>query len=141
MVNKKEVFEYLQKVDKDFPQPLSDRVDLFEYAKKMIDNGIVVLEKDRDKIMAMGVVYANDYDTGEAYWSMLSVCSEYSGRGLGKKIMNKICDICKEKGFKIVTLHTNISNTVAFRMYENRGFKVCERDGDRVKMSLNLENE
>lgn len=61
------------------------------------------------------------------YINRLAVLPEFHGKGIGKKILQKIINNLWENGVKTVSLNTQITNEKARFLYENIGFKEIER--------------
>ena len=81
------------------------------------------------------------------YLHALAVLPEYQGKRIGKKLLDYVKNIAKEKK-QAVTLHAWMDNHRAIKLYENEGFKIIERieikcqpllphDGGMVLMQFN----
>ena len=81
---------------------------------------IIVIQNP--SIIAFLLLYCTRIDNLDAYICNVYVLEPYRGMGLSKKLLNKAVDVCKEKGFKSVSLHVSETNTEAIRIYEKFGF-------------------
>lgn len=124
------VSELLKKIDKSFPIPLSDKTDLDELANKFLEKGYVYLAFDGEKPIGILGFYANDAETGRAYFSVLGVLESHQGQGIAKRILMDSIAFCKEKGMTSCVLYTHKTNVGAIAMYEKLGF-VAEDDPAR----------
>jgi len=52
----------------------------------------------------------------------IGVKETYRGRGVGTQLINRICDVLKEKGARVATLEVRMSNIPAQHFYLRRGF-------------------
>ncbi len=75
----------------------------------------------------------------------LFVVEGYRGQGIGKKLVNKVIEICNKEDINMLTLEVRISNKYAIRMYEDIGFKegivrkkYYENNEDALLMILDL---
>jgi ribosomal-protein-alanine N-acetyltransferase len=55
----------------------------------------------------------------------LFVSEQYRGKGLGKKLMNQVIEICKQEEIQNITLEVRKSNHYAITMYQSLGFHVA----------------
>lgn len=53
----------------------------------------------------------------------LIVSKDYRNKGIGRQLLDKACDVAKEKGCYRIELHSNISRTEAHEFYEKYGFE------------------
>lgn len=132
---KQKFYDFLKKVDYDFPTPLSDRVDLMEYASKLADKATVSAVFDNQDILAMVAMYCNDVVTGFAYVPMVAVVPKARGRKLSKALMKCAIQMARDNGFKTIGIHTE--NPVALHLYESLGFVVIEGE-ERKYLELKL---
>ena len=75
----------------------------------------------------------------------LFVIDKYRGLGLGKKLIDKVIDVCTNEKIKMLTLEVRVSNSYAIKMYEDIGFKIgttrkkyYENNEDALLMVLDL---
>ena len=98
IVNCDEYGDFLRLIDNEFTIPLSKRVDINEYSKKLLEYGTVLVVKDDSKIIGTIAGYA-------------------------KKLMNKFEKECEKLGMSYVSLHTNKANQPAIFLYKGLGFE------------------
>lgn len=63
----------------------------------------------------------------DKYINRLAVLPEFQGKGIGKKILQKIISNFWENEIKVIGLNTQITNEKARLLYENIGFKEIQR--------------
>lgn len=114
--------DYLNNVDEDFPIPLSEKVNLNDFAKKIIDAGIGFYYLDGEKLAGVILFYANNKETLTSYVSVLSVDENYRKQGIAQKLLNECINYCKKLEFKHIELYTHKTNTGAIKLYEKNGF-------------------
>jgi peptide alpha-N-acetyltransferase len=58
---------------------------------------------------------------------MLAVQKNYRGHGIAKQLITRAVDALKLKGADEIVLETEVTNTIAMRLYENMGFLRSKR--------------
>jgi ribosomal protein S18 acetylase RimI-like enzyme len=76
--------------------------------------------------MAFFIPKGNPTDIFQAEWAyvrMVGVHTDFSGNGIGKKLMQQCVDHAKKTDEKILALHTSEFMNAARHIYENMGFR------------------
>ena len=133
MINK--FYDFLLKVDKDFPTPLSERVNLIDYATKLASLATISAIIDKDDILGMVAMYCNDKQNGYAYIPLVAVVPEARGRKLSRALMIGAITMAKDNKFSTIGIHTE--NPIALSLYESIGFKIV-KDGERKYLELKI---
>lgn len=58
----------------------------------------------------------------------ISVYPEYRGKGIGTKLMGKIIEYLKLKGYSKISLSVQKDNIYAVKMYQQAGFKIIDEN-------------
>lgn len=120
---------YLTKVDKDFPIPLSSKVNLDKFSKKILKSGVALACFDGERTAGIILFYANNTESKTAYVSVLSVLDSYRKRGIAQSLLNECIKMCKSINFKAIELYTHKTNEGAIALYEKNGFiKISDLD-------------
>ena len=122
MINNGMVKEFLATVDKDFPVPISEKVDISDFSRKLCEKATIVTEIKENKIVAMAAGYTENTENQLAYVSILGTIKEYRGQGLANKLLSEFINISKQKGLKGVHLYTAQTNECALSVYSKHGF-------------------
>lgn len=140
--------EFIEKTDHFFEPPLSTRVSLLDYAKKLHHNATVFgyIEGNGHLVGAI-VVYMNDTKKTNAYIPYLSVLEEYRRRGIIKDLFKKVEVTLRNSGFQYLGLETWQGGD-ALSFYIKNGFyienSINDRPGDgisiKLKKSLQIKN-
>jgi len=69
----------------------------------------------------------------------ISIYQEYRGEGIGTKLMQKMLQLLKEKGYAKTSLAVQKDN-YALKMYERIGFKIIAEKQEEYVMVYDLEN-
>lgn len=123
-LTEKQLVDFLLKIDEDFPIPLSDKVNIVEYAKKLLDKANLIADIEGDSIRGLVAGYTQDIVGESAYISLVGVKSEFRAQGIGKQLVKKFMDVCVAKEIKSVNLYTHQTNVAAIKMYTTLGFDI-----------------
>lgn len=107
--------------------PLSHRMDLLEFAKKLQEKATIFEYVEDNKIIALNAVYVNKYPI-DSYATSLAVLPEYEGFGIGAKLILKAINYCKKYGSEGYRLQMRTSNRVMLDFYLNRGFSIIQEE-------------
>src|SRR5690349_14652885 len=75
--------------DQLFTPPLSSRVSIEEYAKKIELNALRFEAWDCDQLVGLVAIYMNDEKKSEAFITNVSVLDEYRGRGVATQLLTQ----------------------------------------------------
>lgn len=136
---------FLHKIDRDFPVPLSEKVNLKQYAKKLIEKGNLKIELVDNNIVGLVAGYIDHSDGIMSYIAVVGVDSEFRGKSIAKKLLNEYIEECREKKIKFIHLYTDKSNLSAIQMYKKLGFYESKLENESrnedVHFFMNLEEE
>ncbi len=133
---------YLQSVDPQFSPPLSRRVDLGVYARKLLEHGIVAVAlRGEGQIGGVAAFYANDRERRVAYLSLVVVDGDAQGRGVGTQLVTHALATAARRGMQRMRLEVQCNNTKAQAFYQRLGFRTLDlrRDGGTGPASLYME--
>ena len=123
-IKQEKLKEFLQIVDNHFPVPLSAKVDLEDYARKLINRADLIAElSDTGEIQALVAGYVRHVENNMAYIAIVATIPEMRGQGKAKRVVQRFMDYCQEQKRKGVHLYAAESNTNAVRLYESLGFE------------------
>lgn len=130
------VIEFLKKIDSLFKIPLSRKINLEEYSKKIIRNADVFLALDNESIVGIVVGYNNDKEFKISNMSILAVLNEYQGKGVARRLVNNFLDLAKNKKMEKVKLST--VDARALKLYESLNFKIVREENEVYYLELKL---
>lgn len=119
--NRDLLYSYLLLVNHDFRIPLSEKVDLYEYASKLLACGVVIVVIEKGEILSCRGFYCNDNISGTAYGTMMSTLPKAQGKGYARLLVEEMFRICREKGFKYVI--SSSVNPKAIALYKSVGYQ------------------
>lgn len=135
MVKASDLYRFLREIDEDFSPSLSSKVTLFEYVEKIQNKAELIIDIDNNIIRGLVVLYCNNLDNRNAYISLVGVKKDYRGRGIARNLMKDAIKIAKDKGMKILGIHSN--NPAALNIYKTLGFETKDF-GEREYLELKL---
>ena len=119
-----------------FIPPLSERVVIDDYARKIFENA------DRFEAWAGGIlvglvaVYCNDIKLKVAYITSVSVLPSWQGKGIASQLINKCLVYIKSLGFERVELEADQKNKAAIFLYKKYGFNRTSLNSNIFTMPL-----
>lgn len=69
--------------------------------------------------------YVLEPENNRLFLSKLYLRSDCRGRGLSSKIIDRLCEVCRENGLERIRLTVNIHNRQAIEVYKHKGFAVA----------------
>jgi L-amino acid N-acyltransferase YncA len=106
-----------------FVPPIGERKILSEYVKKLIDESIIIIARERESNKIYGV--AAYYCTPSIFeFAFLSyIASEGSIKGVGSALVENMIKDCKIKGMIGIETQTWESNRKSLHLFEKFGFQ------------------
>lgn len=133
-LERKSIIQFLKKSDKEFPQSLSDRVNIEDYAEKLINNAnIVYIENDEKNIIGSVIFYCNDNKKYKGFITYVYVDKNYRGMGIAKKLLKKAEIIMGNNGMMSSALNTHKDNNKAIMLYKSLGYDEIKNNFSEIK--------
>jgi ribosomal protein S18 acetylase RimI-like enzyme len=135
-----EIAVHLWTCDTDFVPPLSGRVEINDYAQKILSKALRFEAWSSGKLVGLVATYCNDQEKRIAYITSVSVLKEWTGKGIAACLMSRCIKDMKALGIRQVYLEVASDNTPAIRLYKRNGFVAGNDNVSFVTMKLNLKN-
>lgn len=119
-MEEKDVDGVLRIEELSFTTPWSKEAFVLEITTNKLAK-YVIAERDGHIVGYGGVWLIID----EGHITNIAVEPQYRGQGIGNFLVEKLIDICKERGITSLTLEVRKSNIVAQSLYKKYGFKEC----------------
>lgn len=133
------VLAHLQAHDHAFQPPLSSRVTLADYARKLVDHALRLEAWSGDDLIGLVAVYCNAPDHDAAFVSNVSVLARHAGQGVARRLMQSAITQVRDRGFSRLRLDVDPRATAALRLYLSLGFQPAEDAANgSVTMTLPL---
>lgn len=136
------LYNLLKRVDSDFSPSLSSRVNLEQYALKLLKISTVFGVSKQSKLVGAIAVYMNDLDNKIAYCPFISILPNSRGQGFSQLLLELAIVELKSKQFNKLSLTVRADNPARY-LYKKVGFKVINEfsyEGSYIK-GLNMELE
>lgn len=121
MIERK-IEEFLIKVDKSFPVPLSKKQNLSEFAIKLNEKATLCIKENDGEIVSMVAGYTENLIGNIAYISVVATLEGERGKGYSKSLVKDFIEICRQKKIDAVHLYTVATNISAVNLYKKLGF-------------------
>jgi ribosomal protein S18 acetylase RimI-like enzyme len=131
-----EIAGHLRSCDSRFVPPLSARVDIDDYARKIVERAKRFEAWDGDRLVGVVAAYCNDAPPGCAFITNVSVDCEWTGRGVGVHLVRDCLRGVRECGLRRVHLEVGAANRAAVALYMRLGFVVDRETGGVLTMSM-----
>lgn len=143
MLKRNSIIHFLKKSDKEFPQSLSDRVNIENYAEKLINNANIVYVEDKENnIIGSVIFYCNDNKTYKGFVTYVYVDKDYRGMGIAKNLLKNAELVMLNNGMMSCTLNTHKGNNKAIKLYKSLGYNEIKNNTSEVKtFKKNLNNK
>ena len=110
-----------------------DNADLDAYFAKLDSHAEVIADNDGDRCRGFVAFYCNNLQTRRAFITLVLVSPEDRGSGMGRTLVSRVLDVCRERGFVSCGLEVRSDNAPAVALYASLGFvAVGERDGRQM---------
>lgn len=128
----------LRACDTAFVPPLSSRVDVQAYARKIAAHARRFEAWDGAQLAGLLAMYCNDTATRTAFVTSVSVAPGYARRGIGGALLRQAIDAARTAGMQLLSLETGAANAAALALYRKYGFAPIEQAGDTLRLALKL---
>jgi len=136
-----QIAAHLRACDNMFVPPLSGRVDIDSYAKKIADKSIRFEGWVEGELVGLVAVYCNDGATPFAYITSVSVLPQWGGRGIASQLVECCIDHVRKLGVMQIELEVDEKNHAAGNLYKKHGFTIKKKDAYSAIMCLTMGNE
>jgi ribosomal protein S18 acetylase RimI-like enzyme len=135
-----EIADHLVRSDASFIPPLSNRVEIADYARK-ISTRAVRFEAWDGGLVGLLAAYCNDPFGRAGYITSVSVEQAWRGKGIASRLLDQCVRHLQELGFEWIELEVDPANESAVRLYAKKGFRAGTRDNKTMIMRLELGKE
>jgi len=135
-----EIAKHLSLCDRDFVPPLSGRIGIEDYAKKMANFATRFEAWSAGTLVGLVAVYCNDMETRVAHITSVSVLREWSGAGIATHLMGLCIRHAQACGMSRVRLEVSRDNAAAIRLYQKLGFIAGETNTSSIIMDLYMKS-
>lgn len=134
----KDVLQHLQTCDNNFLPPLSKKVNLEAYAKKIYEHTTTFEAWHDDILIGLVATYFNDVNNVVGFITNVSTIKDYGGQGIASKLMNQCIGFGQQNNFESIHLEVFPENGVAINLYKKFGFTEISVRNNNLLMKFDL---
>lgn len=125
-----EAHKYSAQFDRDVVVSDDTLSRLEELTKKEFEDPRIVylVARERDRMIGIGILSLAVGVDKSAFLGELFVEEKYRGRGVGRKLLDEVIKVVKNRGFKNLELTVATNNKAAQKLYLELGFKPKKRE-------------
>jgi ribosomal protein S18 acetylase RimI-like enzyme len=131
-----DVEKHLRNCDADFVPSLSSRVEITDYAHKIVSKATRFEAWFGGILVGLVAVYCNDQEKSIAYVTSVSLMKEWVGKGIALHLMRQCIKHMHVLGMRQICLEVASDNKPAIKLYEKCGFVAGNTNAPFVTMNL-----
>ena len=136
--NPQTVIGHLNKCNVFFIQRLAEKMDITEYANKIVENSIRFESWKDDELVGLIAAYFNDANGYSGFISNVSTIELYEGNGLASELLNICIRYGKNHNYVDLKLEVFCENKPAIHLYEKYKFSITTIKNDLILMNRDL---
>jgi ribosomal protein S18 acetylase RimI-like enzyme len=136
-----ECAEHLLQCDVYFVPPLSGRVAIGDYSKKLANMATRFEAWVGNTLVGLVAAYCNDKHARVAYITSVSVLPAWKGKGIASRLIDRCIEHAELLGMRQITLDVAQDNIAAIKLYEKYGFARQSPAGTGETMNLFLKGQ
>ncbi len=144
LLQKSDIDEILQLEHRCFPEDPWSRMSFENELENPLSVFFVARDEESGRMMGYAGIWLM-YDVADI--TNIAVHPEYRREGIGRKLLNLLVQIAKEKNMTAITLEVRAGNLAAQKLYQSAGFIHCgtrkryyQGKEDAMIMTLELES-
>lgn len=122
LISKRELIDFIEISSNEFKPPLSYRMKIDDYCKKLIDKASLFITRENDVVVGIAAFYCNDQTEKQAYLSYIYVRPKKRNQGFGQMLLRKAIMHSQKCGMNSMKLETWHDNR-AISLYRRHGFR------------------
>jgi ribosomal protein S18 acetylase RimI-like enzyme len=130
--------EHLNLCDAAFIPRLSDRVNIAEYAQKIVARARRFEAWQDGELVGLVAAYCNAPDGQAAFVTSVSVLPLAQGIGIGSLLMQRCIAAIRATGLRRIELEVGVDNASAIAVYRKQGFDLASARDGSARMTLDL---
>ena len=132
-----DLYNHLNECNPNFIPPLSNNVDILDYAKKIFEKAITFEYWFNDKLIGCVAAYVNLVEN-KSFITNVSVIKEFNGLGIAYDLLMKVLEYQIANKIKVISLEVNKNNESAINLYKKLKFVHVLSTNDNLLMELKL---
>jgi ribosomal protein S18 acetylase RimI-like enzyme len=132
--SREQIYSHLKECDGNFTPPLSSRVDLLDYSRKIFENSISFEAWQDNVLVGMINAYLNNGSKQTGFITNVSILKEYVGKGVASILLQMCLDHAQNLCFNRIKLEVSRENSAAIELYSRADFRVIGESGEHLLM-------
>ncbi|MEO5942089.1 MAG: GNAT family N-acetyltransferase [Ferruginibacter sp.] len=133
-----DVASHLTSCNSLFVPPLSQKLTIKDYAKKIVENSVTFEAWSREELVGLVAAYFNNKEEREGYITNVSVVKDFGGQGIANTLLNNCIDYAIQNKFVSIALEVTKESNGAIALYLKNNFQQTGTQGETIKMKNNL---
>lgn len=133
-----QVASHLTSCDSLFVPPLSQKLGIKDYAKKIVENSVTFEAWSRNELVGLVAAYFNNKEEKESYITNVSVVKDFGGQGIANTLLTNCIGYAIQNKFVSIALEVNKESKGAVALYMKNNFIQTGTQGDTIKMKNSL---
>jgi len=129
----KDILTNLQICDEDFNPPLSQRVNLEEYAQKIFQHAVTFEAWSNQNLIGLVAAYL---DPPLGFITNVSVVNDFKRQNIASALVYRCIEFALKENVKSINLEVNKASVAAIKLYNKFNFKTINEDDPDIKMRL-----
>ena len=134
----KDILWHLTECNNNFVPPLTDRVEINAYAKKIFDKAITFEAWENKHLIGLIAVYVNNGSPKTSFITNVSVIKECMGQGIAAALLKKCIAHAAASGCIDIQLEVFKDNIAAINFYKKYTFTQSGIKDDSLLMKLEI---
>ena len=130
-----QIAQHLFQCDADFVPPLNTRVDINDYANKIVRKAVRFEAWSDSILIGLVAVYCNDHQVRIGYITSVSILKAWTKKGIAAHLMEQCVMYVKSSGMHEISLEVASDNVPAISLYEKNGFVAGSTNSSFVTMN------
>jgi len=118
----RDIYCHIKECDNYFTPPLSARLSLQDYARKIFENSVTFEAWSGDILVGLVAAYFNDSDNITGYITNVSILNNYMRQGIAGELMKECIEYAIKNKFNEIKLEVSTANASAIDLYRKFGF-------------------
>jgi ribosomal protein S18 acetylase RimI-like enzyme len=136
-----EILNHLSECNNSFIPPLSNKVYLISYSKKIVEKAITFEAWNEDKLAGLIAAYFNDSEKRTGYITNVSIVPEFAGKGIGSELLLNCIDYAMKEDYYEIKLEVNKLNIKGISLYKKHNFVQIDERDDNIIMKWNKQSK
>ena len=130
------IFRHLHECKDNFMQPLDQRVNIGEYAKKIFERAVTFEAWSGEVLIGLVAAYFNDLKSLTGFITNSSVVKQYMGTGVGKQLVAMCIEHAKKNRFREIRVVVKKNNKAAIGLYKKYGFLDSDKKDEEMVWAI-----